>query len=105
DTRQVVIIPARVDESFEFGWRAFDIAERLQTPVFVMSDLDVGMNLWLSDPYTYPDTPMDRGKTLDKEKLEQFFAERGEWYRYRDYDGDGIPYRTVPGTDHPRAAY
>ena len=105
DTRQVVIIPANVAECFEFGWRAFDIAERLQTPVFVMSDLDLGMNLWLSDPYTYPDTPMDRGKTLDKEKLEQFFAERGEWYRYRDYDGDGIPYRTVPGTDHPRAAY
>lgn len=105
DTRQIVLLPASVEECFEFGWRSFDVAERFQTPVFVMSDLDLGMNLWLADPFTYPDQPMDRGKTLHREQLEQFFAERGEWYRYRDYDGDAIPYRTVPGTDHPRSAY
>ena len=105
DTRQVVLLPASVEECFEFGWRAFDAAEHFQTPVFVMSDLDLGMNLWLSEPFAYPETPMDRGKTLNREKLEEFFAEHGEWYRYRDYDNDAIGYRTLPGTDHPRAAY
>jgi len=105
DTRQVVLLPASVEECFEFGWRAFDAAEHFQTPVFVMSDLDLGMNLWLSEPFAYPETPLDRGKTLNREKLEEFFAEHGEWYRYRDYDEDAITYRTLPGTDHPRAAY
>ena len=70
-----------------------------------MSDLDIGMNLWLSEPFAYPDQPINRGKRLDKIELEEFYAEKGEWFRFRDYDGDGIPYRTVPGTDHPRAAY
>ncbi len=105
DTRQIVLLPGSVEECFEMGWRAFDAAEHYQTPVFVMSDLDLGMNLWLANPFTYPDAPMDRGKILDREKLEEFFAEHGEWYRYRDYDGDAIAYRTVPGTDHPRSAY
>lgn len=105
DTRQLVLLPANAEECFEFGWRAFDIAEGVQMPVFVMSDLDLGMNLWLSDPFIYPDQPIDHGKTMDKEKLEAFFAEKGEWFRYRDYDGDGVGYRTVPGIDHPRAAY
>jgi 2-oxoglutarate ferredoxin oxidoreductase subunit alpha len=94
-----------VAECFEFGWRAFDYAEQFQTPVFVMSDLDLGMNNWMSDPFNYPDIPLNRGKVLDKDTLEEFIAEKGEWYRYKDYDGDGIGYRTVPGTDHPRAAY
>ena len=105
DTRQVVLLPSSVEECFEFGWRAFDVAEHFQTPTFVMSDLDLGMNLWLSEPFAYPETPLDRGKTLNREKLEEFFAEHGEWYRYRDYDADAITYRTLPGTDHPRAAY
>lgn len=105
DSRQIVLLPSDVKECFEFGHVSFDVSEQYQTPVFVMSDLDIGMNLWLSDPFDYPTEPINRGKTLDKESLEQFFAEKGEWYRYRDYDGDGVGYRTVPGTDHPRAAY
>jgi 2-oxoglutarate ferredoxin oxidoreductase subunit alpha len=105
DTRQVVLLPGSVAECFEFGWRAFDYAEELQTPVFVLSDLDLGMNLWMSQPFEYPDEPIRRGKTLGKIELEEFFAQHGEWYRFTDYDGDGITYRTLPGTDHPRSAY
>jgi 2-oxoglutarate ferredoxin oxidoreductase subunit alpha len=101
----VILLPGNMQECFEFGWKAFDLADQLQTPVFVLSDLDLGMNNWMSDPFEYPDTPINHGKTLDQIGLEEFFAEKGEWYRYRDYDGDGITYRTVPGTDHPRAAY
>ena len=88
-------------ECFEFGWRGFDLAERLQTPVFVLSDLDLGMNIWATDPFAYPDRPMDRGKVLSKEDLERL----GSFQRYGDVDGDAIPYRTLPGTEHPAAAY
>ena len=105
DSQQVVLLPRDPAECFEFGWKSFDIADSLQTPVFVLSDLDIGMNNWMSEPFEYPDRPINRGKTLDKIGLEEFFAERGEWYRYRDYDRDGIAWRTLPGTDHPRAAY
>ncbi|MDX2159727.1 MAG: 2-oxoacid:acceptor oxidoreductase subunit alpha [bacterium] len=106
DTRHPVLLPGSVKECFEFGWRAFDYADRLQTPLFVMSDLDLGMNLWLSDPFDYPEEALDRGKTLDAQALAAFIQEHNnEWMRYKDYDGDGIGYRTVPGTDHPRAAY
>ena len=105
DTRHVVLLPSNAAECFEVGWRSFELAEGLQTPVFVMSDLDLGMNLWMSDPFIYPDQPISRGKRLDKVELEDFFAEKGEWFRFRDYDGDGVPYRTVPGTDHPRSAF
>lgn len=105
DTHHIVLIPDSVSECFEFGWRSLDLADQLQTPVFVMSDLDLGMNIWLSDPFKYPDQPIQKGKILHKEELEQFIAEKGEWYRYRDYDKDGITYRTIPGTDHPRAGY
>ncbi|MGQ9887822.1 MAG: 2-oxoacid:acceptor oxidoreductase subunit alpha [Aggregatilineales bacterium] len=105
DTRHVVLLPGSVEECFEYGWRAFDLADQLQTPVFVLSDLDLGMNNWMAEPFTYPDEPIKRGKVLDKEALEAMLAQRGEWYRFRDYDGDGIGYRTLPGTDHPRAAY
>jgi 2-oxoglutarate ferredoxin oxidoreductase subunit alpha len=101
DTKQVMLLPGTVAECFEFGWRAFDIAERLQTPVFILSDLDLGMNLWMSEPFSYPNRPMDRGKVLTAEDLERI----GEFARYRDVDKDGIPYRTLPGTDHPLAAY
>jgi 2-oxoglutarate ferredoxin oxidoreductase subunit alpha len=105
DTRQVILLPGSVAECFEFGWRSLDLADQLQTPVFVLSDLDLGMNIWMSEPFQYPDQPIQRGKVLDREQLESFFSERGEWYRYKDYDGDGVGYRTLPGTDHPRAAY
>ena len=105
DTRQVILLPGSVAECFEFGWRSFDLADELQTPIFVLSDLDLGMNIWMSERFTYPDQPINRGKTLDKAQLEAFIAEKGEWYRYTDYDHDGVTYRTIPGTDHPRAAY
>jgi 2-oxoglutarate ferredoxin oxidoreductase subunit alpha len=105
DSRQLILLPADPEECFEFGWKAFDYAEQFQTPVFILSDLDIGMNNWMCDPFKYPDQPIKRGKVLDKIQLEEFFAEKGEWGRYKDYDGDGIGYRTLPGTDHPRAAY
>ena len=101
DTKHPVLLPSNIEEAFEFGWRALDLAERLQTLIFVLSDLDLGMNLWMSKPFTYPDQPMDRGKVLSAEDLERL----GGFARYRDVDGDGITYRTLPGTDHPRAAY
>ncbi len=101
DTQQIMLIPGNIEECFEFGWRSFDIAERLQAPIFVLSDLDLGMNLWMSKPFDYPDQPMDRGKVLTAEDLDKI----EEFARYRDVDGDGIPYRTLPGTDHPKAAY
>jgi 2-oxoglutarate ferredoxin oxidoreductase subunit alpha len=102
DTRQVVLFPTDPAEAFEFGWKAFDIAERLQTPVFVLSDLDLGMNLHTSRPFHYPDQPMDRGKVLTQEDLDKL---QGDWGRYRDVDGDGIGYRTLPGNQHPNSAY
>jgi 2-oxoglutarate ferredoxin oxidoreductase subunit alpha len=101
DTRNVLLLPATMEDCFEFGWRAFDLAERLQTPIFVLSDLDLGMNLWMSAPFTYPDKPFDRGKVLSADEL----AKLGGFHRYADVDGDGIPYRTLPGTDSPLAAY
>jgi 2-oxoglutarate ferredoxin oxidoreductase subunit alpha len=102
DTEQVVLLPGSVSECFEFGWKSFDIAERLQIPVFVLSDLDFGMNQWMTQPFEYPDTPMDRGKVLWEEDLERL---KGDWGRYRDVDGDAIPYRTLAGNRHPAAAY
>lgn len=105
DTRQLVLMPASPEEAFEFGWKAFDIADQLQSPVFVSSDLDLGMNNWMSEPFKYPDTPINRGKVLDAEKLQKFIEEHGKWGRYMDVDGDGVGYRTLPGTNHPLAAY
>ncbi len=81
---------------------AFDLAERLQTPVFVLTDLDLGMNNWMSDAFPYPTAPLARGKVLDADALEKVKA---TWGRYKDVDGDGIPYRTLPGTNHPAGAY
>jgi 2-oxoglutarate ferredoxin oxidoreductase subunit alpha len=101
DTKHVVLLPATVEDCYEFGMKAFDLAERLQTPVLVLSDLDLGMNVWMSDPFRYPEKPWDRGKVLSAEELERI----GKFERYRDLDGDGIPYRTVPGTPHPLSAY
>ena len=101
DTKHVILLPGSVKECFDFGYAAFDLAERLQTPVFVLTDLDLGMNNWMSDPFVYPDKPLDRGKVLTAEDLERL----GGFARYRDVDGDGIGWRTLPGTNHPKAAY
>lgn len=101
DTRHPMLIPANPVECFEFAQESFDLAERLQAPVFVMSDLDLGMNMWPSDKFKMPTKPYDRGKVLDAEALKK----AGKFERYRDVDGDAIPYRTLPGTDHPLAAY
>ena len=102
DTRFIILIPGSVNECFEFGWKAFDIAERYQTPVIVLSDLDLGMNQWMTPEFVYPDKPFDRGKILWEEDLEKI---KETWGRYKDLDGDLIPYRTVPGNKHPNAAY
>ena len=101
DTKHPILLPANVKECFEFAGAAFDLAEGLQTPVFVLSDLDLGMNNWMSDPFDYPEKPLNRGKVLTAEDLKKM----ADWGRYKDVDGDGIPYRTLPGTDHPKAAY
>ena len=103
DTKHVVLLPGSVYECFEFGWRALDLAERLQTPIFVLSDLDLGMNQWMTKPFAYPEEDIDRGKVIWEEDLD---SERfKDWGRYLDMDGDGIPYRTVLGNRHPRAGY
>ncbi len=102
DSDSIVLLPGDVNECFDFGWQSFDIAERMQAPVFVLSDLDMGMNQWMSKPFEYPKSPMDRGKVLWEKDLEEL---KGNWGRYLDKDGDGIPYRTMPGNKHPFSAY
>jgi 2-oxoglutarate ferredoxin oxidoreductase subunit alpha len=101
DTKHILLIPNSVAECFSMAQDAFNLAEQFQTLVFVMSDLDLGMNNWMSDPFEYPATPIKRGKVLTKEDLDRL----GGFARYKDVDGDGIGYRTLPGTDHPAAAY
>ncbi len=101
DTRHPMLLPCSVAECFSMAGDAFDLAEQLQTPVFVMSDLDLGMNNWMSEPFQYPDKPQNRGKVLTAEDLER----AGGFARYKDVDGDGVGYRTLPGTDHPGAAW
>jgi 2-oxoglutarate ferredoxin oxidoreductase subunit alpha len=101
DTKNILLIPSSVSECFDMAQDAFNLAEQFQTLVFVMSDLDLGMNNWMSDPFKYPETPIKRGKVLSKEDLDRL----GSFARYKDVDGDGIGYRTLPGTDHPAAAY
>jgi len=101
DTKHPMLIPSTVGECFSMASEAFNLAEQLQTPVFVMSDLDLGMNNWMSEPFEYPTTPIKRGKVLSKEDLERL----GGFERYKDVDGDGVGYRTLPGTEHPAAAW
>ncbi|HEX6907090.1 MAG TPA: 2-oxoacid:acceptor oxidoreductase subunit alpha, partial [Terriglobales bacterium] len=101
DTRHILLFPSSPHECFSFAGEAFDLAEQFQTPVFVLSDLDLGMNNWMSEPFEYPEKPIQRGKVLSKEDLERL----GGFQRYKDVDGDGIPYRTLPGTEHPAAAW
>jgi 2-oxoglutarate ferredoxin oxidoreductase subunit alpha len=101
DTKHILLIPSSAEECFTMAQDAFELAEQFQTLVFVMSDLDLAMNNWMADPFKYPEKPIRRGKILDKEDLDRL----GGFARYKDVDGDGIPYRTLPGTDHPSAAY
>jgi 2-oxoglutarate/2-oxoacid ferredoxin oxidoreductase subunit alpha len=97
DTKHIMLMPASVEECYTMAQEAFEIAEQFQTPVFVMMDLDLGMNNWMADGFTYPDKPINRGKVLTAEKLKEL----GEWGRYKDVDGDGIAYRTIPGDGLP----
>jgi 2-oxoglutarate/2-oxoacid ferredoxin oxidoreductase subunit alpha len=101
DTKHILLFPSSPEECFTLAQDAFDLAEQFQTPVFVMSDLDLGMNNWMADPFQYPEKPIKRGKVLTKEDLDKL----GNFSRYKDIDGDGVGYRTLPGTDHPAAAY
>ena len=101
DTKHIMLLPSSVEECFSLAIEAFDLAEEFQTPVFVMSDLDLGMNNWMSDPFQYPEKPMQRGKVLTAEDVRRL----GGFARYKDVDGDGIGYRTLPGTPEPLAGY
>jgi 2-oxoglutarate ferredoxin oxidoreductase subunit alpha len=102
DGRHPVLLPASPAECFTMTGDALDLAQEFQTPVFVAMDLDLGMNLWLSDRFAYPTNTLRRGKVLSAEDLERL---GGTFARYQDVDGDGVPYRTLPGTEHPGAAY
>ena len=97
DTKHMMLFPSSVEECYTMAQESFDLAEQFQTPVFVMLDLDLGMNNWMSDGFQYPTGPINRGKRLTDEVLKKI----GEWGRYKDVDGDGIPYRTVPGDGMP----
>jgi 2-oxoglutarate ferredoxin oxidoreductase subunit alpha len=101
DTLHPMLIPCSVTECFSMASDAFNLADHLQTPVFVMSDLDLGMNNWMSEPFQYPKEPIKRGKILSNEDLNRL----GGFARYKDVDGDGIGYRTLPGIDHPQGAW
>lgn len=101
DTRHPIYFPSNPEECFSMATEAFNLAERFQTPVFVNLDLDLGMNNWMSDPFAYPETPVERGKVLSAEDLDRL----GGFSRYLDVDGDGVPYRTLPGTPHDKAGY
>lgn len=101
DTKHVCLIPGNLKECFEFGQTCFDLAERLQTLVIVLSDLDLGMNLWAEEKWSYPERPYDRGKIVSLDDLNNGKS----FERYKDSDGDGVPYRTLPGTAHSQAAY
>jgi 2-oxoglutarate ferredoxin oxidoreductase subunit alpha len=101
DTKHVLLFPADPAECFTMAQTAFDLAERLQTPIMVLSDLDIGMNDWMVEEFEFDETKIpDRGKVLTADELEQMDA----FYRYLDVDGDGIPYRSLPGT-HPKGSY
>jgi 2-oxoglutarate ferredoxin oxidoreductase subunit alpha len=101
DTQHPMFFPSSPEECFTMSQDAFDLAEQFQTPVFVLTDLDLGMNNWMSDPFPYPDKPIRRGKVLSAEDLEKL----GGFARYKDVDGDGVGYRTLPATNHPNASY
>jgi len=100
DTKHVVLLPSSIEECFEFGYKAHDLADTLQTPVLVLSDLDLGMNNWMGQPFEYPSEPLKRGKVLSARQVEEL-----GFQRYKDVDGDGITYRTLPGNENPAAAW
>jgi 2-oxoglutarate/2-oxoacid ferredoxin oxidoreductase subunit alpha len=101
DTKHPLLFPCSPEECFSMAGEAFELAERFQTPVFVMTDLDLGMNNWMADAFEYPTQPIGRGKVLTAQDLDRL----GGFARYKDVDGDGVGYRTLPGTNHPQAAY
>lgn len=101
DTNNVVLLPSSIEEAFEFGYKSLDLADQLQAPVFVLSDLDLGMNNWMGQAFEYPNEEIKRGKILNAKEL----AEVEDYGRYKDVDGDGIPYRTIPGNDNPKSAW
>jgi len=105
DTNYIILLPSNVQECFEFGWKALDIAEKFQTPVIILSDLELGMNEWVSKDFIYPDTEINRGKVIWEDGLEELMSKGINWGRYLDIDEDCIPYRTVPGNMNPKAAY
>lgn len=101
DTKHIVLMPSSVEECFDFAGVAFDLADKFQTPIFVLSDLDLGMNNWMCNEFKFNPEEYNRGKVLSAEDLDRV----GKFERYRDVDGDGIPYRTLPGTKHDSAAF
>jgi 2-oxoglutarate ferredoxin oxidoreductase subunit alpha len=106
DTDFIILLPGSVNECFEFGWKALDLAEKFQTPIIVLSDLDLGMNEWMTPVFEYPQCPIQRGKILWEEDLNKLLEkQKNDWGRYQDIDKDGVPYRTVPGNLHSRAAF
>jgi 2-oxoglutarate ferredoxin oxidoreductase subunit alpha len=107
DAKHILLIPGSVEECYSLSLEAFDLAERFQTPVFLMTDLDLGMNNWMADPFPYPEKGIDRGKVIrTEEELKEHIRKFKEFARYRDVDGDGIGYRTLPGLiDNPAAMY
>ena len=98
DTRHPLLLPASIEECYAMSMDAFDLSERLQTLIYVMSDLDLGMNTWMAKPFVYPEQAIDRGKVLDQAQLDRM---GGDWGRYEDVDGDGIPWRTLPASGMP----
>ena len=101
-TKHILLFPSDPKECFEMAAQSFDLAEILQTPIIVMSDLDIGMNDWVVDPLKWDDkTKYNRGKVLNKKNLDDLV----NWGRYLDVDGDGIPYRTLPGTHESKGSY
>jgi 2-oxoglutarate/2-oxoacid ferredoxin oxidoreductase subunit alpha len=101
DTKHIMLFPCMPEECFTMAGDAFELAEQFQTPIFVLSDLDLGMNNWMANAFEYPTKPIKRGKILSREDLDRL----GGFQRYKDVDGDGIPYRTLPGNDYPGAAW
>ncbi len=101
DTLHINLYPGTMQECFEFSAQSFELAEHFQTPVFVVTDLDLGMQNWASDPFPFPEKPYSRGKVLGEKELNEI----KDWGRYKDVDGDGIPYRTLPGTAGGKGAY
>lgn len=99
DSKNIILFPSSIAECFEFGTTSHNLADQLQTPVFVLSDLDLGMNNWMSEPFAYPDAPINRGKVISAEEVTK------EYGRYKDLDGDGIGYRTLPGNENPLGAW